>query len=512
MNKPTEVELKLLIDPADIPKLRRHHLLKALCRGGPETRKLYSVYFDTEDFFLKKNGIALRVRREGRNWVQTVKGEGRVQAGLHQRDEWEAPVAGGRPDFTKIADPSLAALFSEGLRPRLRPMFTTEFARTAWLLETEESCRVELALDRGEIRAGEARSAISEVELELKAGSPAALYELALELQKSVPLRVENASKAERGYALCALPGDLPAVGAADPGIAREMSVDEAFRAIAWNCIGQLQENQSRLAQGYDLEYVHQMRVAVRRLRSALNLFAAAAPAIKDAALIGELRWLAGQLGPARDWDVFMAETLPPVMEALPGEAGLPWLRRQAVSLRRERREQAREAASSQRYHKLLLTLGGWLWRAPWRTAATAAELDLPVAAFAAQQLARRHCKLCRRGRGLADLTVEQRHAVRIAAKKLRYATGFFFGLYPRKETKRYLKALARLQDGLGALNDRAVTGRLLAEIAGGRDPLRIRAGGVIIGWNACKTRCQLSGMARAWKRFRRGKVFWEEG
>lgn len=510
----TEIELKLLIDPADVAKLRRHPLLKALCASGPKTRGLLSIYFDTDDFFLKSNTVALRVRRDGRNWVQTVKGGGSVQAGLHRRDEWEAPVAHDRPDFTKIDDPALAALFSaEALRQRLQPVFETEFTRTAWLLETEAGDRVEMALDRGEIRAGAARSPICEVELELKAGNPAALYDIALELHKSVPLAAENASKAERGYALCAPPQALPAVTACNPEITREMSVDEAFRTIAWNCLGQLQDNQSRLLQVYDAEYIHQMRVAVRRLRSALSLFAVAAPGIRDAALIGELRWLVGELGPARDWDVFLAEMLPPVSAALPGEEeGLSRLRQQADRICREKRERARTAAAGRHYNEIILKLGGWLWRAPWRTAATAVELDQPAAVFGAAVLAWRHRQVRRRGRRLAALTPVQRHALRIAAKKLRYAAEFFSVLYPGKPARRYVQALSLLQDELGALNDQAVAGRLLAEIdAGGRDVLLHRASGAIIGWNAGKTLCQLASLARAWQRFKRCDIFWKK-
>lgn len=510
----TEIELKLLIDSADIPKLRRRPLLKALCPAGPKTRKLHSVYFDTDDFFLKNKGIALRVRRDGRGWIQTVKGGGSVRAGLHQRDEWEAPVAHDRPDFTKLSDPGLMALFSdEALRQRLHPVFVTEFTRTIWLLETDAGDQIEMALDSGEIRAGQRSSPISEVELELKAGNPAALYELALALQEAVPLCAENASKAERGYALCAPPVALPAVKAELPEITRGMSVDAAFHAIAWSCIIQLQDNQSRLEQGYDPEYIHQMRVSVRRLRSALNVFSTAAPGIRDAVLAAELRWLVDQLGPARDWDVFLSETLPPVEAALPGEEGLARLKRAATRLCQERRKRACEAAASQRYHRLLLTLGHWLWREPWRDEAEPGELDQPVMVFAAQRLAGRHRQLRRCGRKLAQLNAEQRHALRIAAKKLRYAAEFFSGLYPRKISSGYLTALARLQSELGVLNDQAVTVRLLAEMgAGWRDVLRIRAVGVIIGWSACKTSDRLAGMTQAWKRFRRHRIFWGKG
>lgn len=508
----TEIELKLLIDPADIPRLRRHPLLKALCPSGPKTRKLTSIYFDTDDLALKSQAIALRVRRSGRQWIQTIKGGGSVQAGLHQRDEWEAPVAHGTPDFTKVTDPGLIRLFAkEDLRQRLHPVFVTEFSRTVWLLETDAGDQVEMALDRGEIRADQSSAPICEVELELKFGNPAALYELALALLEAAPLRAENASKADRGYALCAPQGAPLPVKATLPEVGRGMTVDEAFRTIAWNCIDQLQDNQNRLRQGYDPELVHQMRVAVRRLRSAISLFAVAAPGIKDAGLIEGLRWLAAQLGLARDWDVFIGEMLPPVVAALPGEEGLIWLQQQAEKIRSEKREQACVAATGQRYHEIMLRLGAWLWRAPWRITAVVADLDMPVSIFAAQMLARRYRQVCRRGRRLKVLTAEQRHALRIAAKKLRYAAEFFSGLYPGRATKRYIQTLSHLQDEFGALNDQAVAGQLLTQL-GGSGRLRERAAGVIIGWHACKTHCQLAAMAQAWKRFRRCRTFWEKG
>jgi triphosphatase len=510
VNNPTEIELKLLIAPADIPGLRRHPLLKTLCTSGPKTRALTSIYFDTDDFVLKNQSIALRVRRSGRQWIQTIKGGGSVQAGLHQRDEWEVPVAHGTPDFSKITDPALLRLFAgEDLRQRLLPVFVTEFKRTVWLLQTAAGDQVEMALDQGEIRAGQKSTAICEVELELKAGNPAALYELALALQQAAPLRAENASKAERGYALCA-PQEKPLpLKATLPEVNREMSVDAAFRTIAWNCIAQLQDNQNRLLQGYDPELIHQMRVAVRRLRSALSLFAAAAPGLKDSDLNKGLRWLLSQLGPARDWDVFLGEILPPVIAAFPAEESLLRLQQQGELICREKREQACMLAAGPLYNELLLRLCAWLWRAPWRTAAAVAKLDMPVSVFAAKMLQRRYRQTCRRGRRFKTLTAEQRHALRIATKKLRYAAEFFSGVYSRKVTRPYIQKLSQLQNVFGTLNDQVVAQRLLAQIAGG-DRLQDHASGVINGWSTCQSSHQLAVMAQAWKRFRRCGIFWD--
>lgn len=523
-----EIELKLLIAPADVPRLRRFTAPAGWTRSAPKAKNLLSIYFDTEDFALRQRGIALRVRRDGHRWIQTVKGGGSVKAGLHSRVEIEAQVAHAHPDFTKIADatnPALAELFaSPELRERLQPVFTTRFRRTLWLLESAQGDQVEMALDQGEILAGSsATAAISEVELELKAGNPAVLYEAALALVERVPLRLENASKAQRGYDLCTLPPPPKPLKAAALDLNGEVSVEQAFQTIAWSCIGHLQCNHNGLLVGEDVEYVHQMRVAMRRLRSALGLFAKIAPAIRDADLTGEIRWLAGELGAARDWDVFVTETLPPILShALshtlphtPDEQGLQKLCDRALAIDAANREHARRAADSPRYQKLLLRLGAWLNRAAWRAGASKAHLkmlDRPILSAGAQLLDKRHKQLLKRGENLAGLSALERHELRIAGKKLRYAAEFLAHLYPGAQTQAYLKAQAKLQDILGVLNDHVVTRRLLVELEGKGQPdaLQAMAIGEIMGWNACQASLHLAALDQVWDGFKNQKRFWK--
>jgi hypothetical protein len=194
-----EIELKLALPAGHAAKIRRHPLLREI---KPTTRKLHSVYFDTPDFALMRRGIALRLRRVGYHWVQTMKAEARAVGAMSSRPEWETSVAGGAdPDFAVLPREALDLLKGIDLK-RVVPAFITEFQRTAWHLEVGRS-RVELALDQGAILAGEARASISEVELELKLGRPADLFGLADALLDLLPLRVEPRSKAERGYQLC---------------------------------------------------------------------------------------------------------------------------------------------------------------------------------------------------------------------------------------------------------------------------------------------------------------------
>lgn len=496
----TEIELKLTIDPAHVARLRRHSVLESLVQGKPRHQKLHSVYFDTPELDLLRAGIALRLRRVGGRWVQTVKGGGSAEGGLHQRDEWEWPVRGGEPEPAPSTAPGLAGLLMPELLARLRPLFVTEFWRTAWQLRTAQGAEIELALDQGEVRAGDRHQPISEVELELKAGEAANLFEVALAIQEQVPLRVEDLSKAQRGYLLCS--GETPPPRMAQPVVlAPEMPVMQAFQRIAGECLAQLQGNVAGL--GQDPEYLHQARVAVRRLRSALGLFGAALPDAR-AGIVEELRWLMGCLGPARDWDVFVTQTLPPIVEQLPGNRALARLQADAAGWRDTCRQAALEAVLSQRYTRLVLMLGLHLAR---QTEPSGGPVALGK--FAAQTLTRQHKRLRRRGRRHATLSPAERHALRIAAKKLRYAAEFFAVIYPRKRARPYLAALAALQDVLGALNDAVVTQRLLAEL-GGRGAVRAQASGIVSGWAACASRERLQQLDEAWRNFARQKVFWK--
>lgn len=197
----TEIELKLLIDSSNIPQLLQHPLLKSACKSGPQRQKFHSIYFDTPQLELMRQQIALRLRQVGGHWIQTVKGGGKVEEGLHQRSEWEVPVTGGILDLNKLSSSPWHSFFTLDIQSRLIPIFVTDFWRTIWLMELP-NCLIELALDEGEIQAKNKQVPICEVELELKSGAPESLFDLARELRKSIALQPEDRSKADRGYVL----------------------------------------------------------------------------------------------------------------------------------------------------------------------------------------------------------------------------------------------------------------------------------------------------------------------
>lgn len=280
---------------------------------------------------------------------------------------------------------------------------------------------------------------------------------------------------------------------------------EEALRRVVRSCLAHLQANAGMAARGRDPEYLHQARVAMRRMRSALRL---CHPADQAAgALRDELRWLSAALGPARDWDVFAAETLPPILEEYARTAGtgadLP-ARRLADAAKRRRsgaRRTAREALASPRFAALLDAVVGWL--------ETPGLPDLqvtPLPRFAARELRKCHKRLVRQAGHLQQLGAEQRHEVRIAAKRLRYAVEFFASLFPAREARAYAGRLGGLQDALGALND-CVAGRRLASglpRSAGLTPY-------VLGWLEARESDGVAAADAALRRLQRSRPFWAD-
>ena len=506
-----EIELKLRIAPEAVRRLAAHPLLKGA--GRPVTERLRSIYYDTPAHDLLRQGIALRVRKVGGAWVQTVKGGGAARAGLHERAESEARVAGPEPELDRIEDKTLArALNPPRIRDELGPVFVTEFRRNRRLLTLPGGSSVEASIDQGVIRSGKHANRLVELELELKQGDSSELYELALKLQRDVPLALENRSKAERGYALRRAEQILPVKSQA-PVLDSGMSVGDAFQAVMWTGLAHLDANESGMLAGGDPEFLHQMRVALRRLRSALGVFS---PPVSDSAtepLARELKWLASNLGPARDWDVFITETLPPIEGEFGAHGELRAFCMRCQNLRRRANTRARQAVRSMRYRRLMLTLAGWL-AVETREATTSDpqrdELAKPVSGFAAGVLERRYQQARRRGRRLTQRSPAELHRLRIAIKKFRYATDFFASLYESKAARDMLKQLRYLQDILGAMNDAAtVAGLIRHGFAGSRGKGVLEARGILLGWSRGRVVTLKRELMRAWKAFRAAEKFW---
>jgi triphosphatase len=509
-----EVELKLEIEPAALARLARHPRIRATTQGRAQTRQLHTVYFDTEDLALARNGLELRVRRAGRTSLQTVKAQARERGALFDRAESECPVAGNEPQIEKLPDPSLRELVRRATAGRpLRPVFEIDVRRTQRRLREGEN-ELLLCQDVGEIFAASQREPICELELEIRQGTPAFAFEVALELQ-SLGMRPSRASKAARGYAL--LTGERP-----QPRKARRLKLNrqallhEVLASIVSDCLAQIRANEVPACEGIDPEGVHQLRVGVRRLRSALRLFQPLLPRHHVRSLNGELRWLASELGPARDLDVFVDELIGPLASAHPDDPALKTLRDEAVALRTESQRRVGEALLSSRYTRLVLQMGHWLARAAWTDQALSEEsarLYLPARLYTSELLERMHRKAVRLGRRLEQGSIEERHLLRIRLKRLRYAAEFFRSLYPGRRARRYLERLSQLQDVLGELNDVATADRLLAQLLSRVEPASVNyhAAGFVAGWKGHTAEQRLAQLEALWEPFEASRCFWRD-
>jgi inorganic triphosphatase YgiF len=485
-----ETELKFEVGARVADKLCDHILV---ADGDGRRQALRSIYFDTPEFDLRAAGVALRVREADGRRVQTIK-----QAGgdLITRGEWETEVETMAPDFGATLDTPLDDALPRADRDRLGPVFEVRVDRAERRIQVGEGV-VEMALDRGQVHAGGRDSPVCELELELKSGAPAAVFDLARSLSGDAILDLAFTSKAERGYALLD-GGPLAARTAGATVLDRKGDAAQAFRAIAANALTQIADNARILRQARRPEAVHQLRIGLRRLRSALSLFKPMLAGDDLQAVKGELKWMTRELDEARDLDVFIAHTFRRAARDRHSAPGLAAFGQSLLSAQTRAYDQVEAAVHSARFRGLMLETVAWIEIGPWASLddpAQAAVRGQPVMTFAAELFDKRRRKIDRKAEKLEKLDAEARHKLRIDAKGLRYACEFFASLYDGKAAKRnaaFGGALADLQDSLGALNDIAVSEGLAARVvgaggaaAGGRsrgDLQRAFAAGAIAG------------------------------
>ena len=497
-----EIELKLLGTRKALAQLGRLSPVAQAALGKARLKRLHAVYFDTPGLELQANGVALRVRREGRGWIQCIKGPGEAIGGLHRRTELEWPVATPTPKIALLDDSPFSGLFKKPrVRRALAPVFIMEFQRRVLTLELGGEAAAELAIDTGEIRAGRRKAAISEAEIELLRGKPEALLDFAAALVERLPLRVGHASKAARGYALLAgePPGPRKAgvlvLDAAAPAAAAGLQLVQA-------CMAQIHDNEQGFLRGEDPEYLHQVRVGLRRLRVALALPRDKSWDESFEPLRGELQWLSRSLGVARNWDV-MAEELLPVLERDCGSSALDALRLRVNTERRRAVRAARRALRSARSQRLWLHLA--------RLTVVQGEAIAPVTStvdFARTALSRRHHKLGRYAE-LLQLEPQALHRARIDAKKLRYVSEFFASLWSGKEAKRFIQQLKQLQDLLGQINDAAVARSILGGGNPGGEAPEASASGAALARIDAHEAAARGRLESEWLRFAGLKPYW---
>jgi triphosphatase len=515
-----ETELKIALDEPAMAQLKRSSALAELRLAPRRTERLVSVYYDTADHALAAAGVALRLRRVGRSWVQTVKrrGESDGASGLFANREDERRAPGGRLVLQAADDDgALADVAAAAAGAPLAAVFETHVERVVERLRGPDGGEVELALDTGEIRAGEARAPIREAELELKAGEVAGLYAVARRLFPGGPVHFSTANKSARGYRLARGAASAEAL---EPRRAGTIEVDGATpvelvaRDVLRDCMAQIAANMTVVAHDDAVEGPHQLRIGLRRLRTAFRLFGPSLGAESMAALSEAAKRLGRVVGRLRDADVLLEDVV-----AKATEGGLDAEARErltaALQARREevRAEVRRELAGGEATG-FLFELGAFIegrgWLSPSDYAQTG-QLAQPVAEVAPAILEERLKKVLKRGRRIRKLDAEGLHALRKELKTLRYAVDMLGPIYKGAKVAGFLRSLKDLQDCFGSLNDAAMAQDTLtgAEAPAPGDPAAQRGVGWTLGTLAVRAERDRSGLFARWDELAAARPFW---
>lgn len=513
-----EIELKLLADEDAARAAWPNAVAAGLSPAEPPVRLLTSTYFDTPGHLLRKAGIALRVRRDGNRIVQTVKARASMHGGVSRATEVESVLDGAEPDLAAIADHRLRNRI-EGLaagKP-LAPVFETVVRRAEAQVHDGTGTSAMLAVDDATIIAGSARASFRELEIELLSGPVSGLFGIARILLPSARPRFSRLSKAERGF-LLAEAGVLEP--APEPRFARPLelsgkdTLDQALELILRECAVQISANVEAVL-GQDVpEGTHQLRIGLRRLRSALALFRKAFGNVAAASLAEEARWLGQEVGRLRDLQVITTGLIPACQGVHGSTAGLDRLTGTLEEMAEQARSSLRETLESERSAAFLLDLMQYTEGHGWLLPAGERQQEKPgprVDRYAAKSLGRRWRKVRKAARHIETLSVEQRHALRKELKKLRYAAEFFGPLFRTSRVKPFVASLKRLQDVFGEMNDTAMLEARLGELPADMqaDAGVQYAAGLLVGTFRTRAEMHWHDARQLWSDLQKRRTFW---
>ena len=509
---PQEVELKLAIDPRDVPRLRKNLALDRV--GSGKATHVVSTYYDTPSLSLLHNAITLRLRTVGHHHVQSIKIDSDTGRYPARRAEVDNAIPNDRLNLQRVEDHAVRHLIEKCRKgKKLKPVFVTNVMRKIRLLERRQS-HIECAIDRGFVAARGKKAKICELELELKSGEACRLLTLARRLNAKTPLRIEPASKAARGYAL--VNGAQLVVPKANAvHLDATMSAKDSLMAVMRSCLTHVIGSADYVFKSNDPEGIHQLRVAIRRTRAAFSIIRRHVAKGLDVRVARDLRSLQQKLGGAREWDVLVEETLKFAPNRLLSAPFSAHLGRIVKTKRAEGHKQAHAALQDHHCTDLLLRLAYWIdvelnsgqGRSQKRTQ-IADTLATPAAKFAAQVIQDCHRKARKLGKKIRTIDPTKLHRLRILIKKLRYATDFFGSLWPHRRTKKYLSALRDLQQALGTFHDTTVAVNLIASLAadGGAD---VKVGVErITDWLASEQRRKRKELIALWGKFTKRRLF----
>jgi triphosphatase len=515
---PVEVEAKLLVPTAtDLRAIGRlTHLGPYPLRSRGAVR-LHSTYLDTPSLTLARHGVALRLRRQGRQWEATLKWAGQVEGDVHERPEMTValPKAPALP-FAPLPGPLHTQLAALVAGRQLSPILISEIHRRLFDVLPASTAATpeplaELALDRVRLRApqdGQPEAAYCEVEIEQREGERRDITSLARLLRDGFNLVPSSASKFGRGLTLLYGAG---IIGSGDQRVLAYDTVRDGVRHIVARHLHRLRLHDPGTRTGEDPESLHDMRVATRRLRAAVRVFAGGIPARLQNSMRRELQWLGQLLGPVRDLDVQMAK-LESFTAAAPAgfRPALGCLREYMEGERARRRAGMLAGLDTARYFRLLLRLERFAdARAHGRSRDAASQEPIVIAGQRAIKRAFR--RLIKRGdRIQATPHPEDLHALRIRAKRLRYLLEFLREL-TGKPGRRLVKRLTALQDLLGSYHDAVVLAdfvRVYVEGAGAQlAPSQLVALGALVAGELRFAEQKRADFEATWRRFARPRT-----
>lgn len=440
--------IRLSLDPTDISALLQNPLLAS----QPKRQRIHLTHFDTPDKTLA--GLALSVQ-EKRILRKTTLSVAQTTGDLHV---WSAPTTPGTFDFATLIDaPDIAEQLAQ-IADSLIPVYVIETRQRQWVVQIR-SAQVKVTLEEGQISTGDGTSlrtqGFCEIELQLQQGQPAALYGVARLLSRLLRLHPISDDLTQRALSFVAAEVARPAK-ANRVKVDADESVIGVFKQLAWLCLKQLQANEGGIFGVSNVEFIHQARVSLRRLRTALRLFSTELPPGFSEKWGLAWRDVGEQLGNARNWDVFYTEILPDMEVDLGNSADVSNLKEFAQTQRKMAHSQAQTWISGRHYSLTMIAFCEALLALPNNKATRITD-------FADKALKKRYKRFCRGAEVAHTLNSEERHEVRIDLKKLRYTIDFFESLYPRKQLQPFLKGLAETQELLGHMNDLVICESLLA-------------------------------------------------
>jgi CHAD domain-containing protein len=474
---------------------------------------LRSVYFDTPSHNLHVNGISLQVQRVARKCIQIASLEANIRVAGSDAAAFASDIEGDRPRIDLIEGPLAEQVRDLVGDAALQPLFEINTCRSKHLLELPTRGKIKLVLEESRVITEAGLGELRGVRLKPTPGDVGTLASVAETILGGIGFRIRTESMAASAFRL------LRSDDAQEPSPEKSVAVPltphrgaaEAFTAICRSATRQILRNWRVVLESADPEGPHQLRIGLRRLRTALRVFR---PAFDNDALrqlASDLRDFAKLVGEVRDLDVQAAEIVAPVASRVPERPGFQALQKLLARRVKQRRMWLQRELDAPRWSSLQIRLALLPDGAGWAELAATEPASQRVGLLAALALDECWKRAKRYARRLDKLSIDDRHELRKRLKALRYAAEFFLPLYPEAQSGRFLKRLRQLLDLFGYMNDVAMAEMLLdlsrAETAPDRD--RDMAAGFVLGWHSARAEKAWEDVSARWNQLERAERFW---